>query len=123
MATTIRHRIESIDLLRGAVMLIMAIDHCRDHLLRGHPDPTDLAVTTPLLFFTRWITHFCAPAFVFLAGTSAALAIKGGPDPQTARRWLLRRGLILIITEFTIVNFGLSFDPQFRLLVFEVIAT
>jgi uncharacterized membrane protein len=118
-------RISSIDIARGLVMVIMALDHTRDflHGWSRTNTPTDLAVTTPLLFFTRWITHFCAPAFVFLAGTSAALAIKASPDPRAARRWLLRRGLVLIVVEFTLVNFGLSFDPQFRLLIFEVIAT
>lgn len=70
----IRNRIASIDLLRGLVMLIMAIDHLRDLLHHGHPNPTDLHTTTPVLFFTRWITHFCAPAFVFLSGISAFLS-------------------------------------------------
>jgi uncharacterized membrane protein len=116
-------RISSIDIARGLVMVIMALDHSRDflHGWSRTNSPTDLAVTTPLLFFTRWITHFCAPAFVFLAGTSAALAIKGSPDPRAARHWLLRRGLVLILLEFTLFNFGLSFDPQFRMLIFEVI--
>lgn len=67
-------RIESIDILRGVVMLIMAIDHVRDAQHKGHPEATDLAVTTPILFFTRWITHFCAPTFVFLSGISVYLA-------------------------------------------------
>lgn len=118
-------RISSIDIARGFVMVIMALDHCRDflHGWSRTNSPTDLAVTTPLLFFTRWITHFCAPSFVFLAGTSAALAITGSPDPRAVRRWLLRRGLVLILMEFTLFNFGLSFDPKFRLLIFEVIGT
>jgi uncharacterized membrane protein len=118
-------RIPSIDIARGFVMIIMALDHTRDYLnlwSRTH-SPLDLAVTTPIFFFTRWITHFCAPSFVFLSGVSAALFLTGSQDPRTARRWLLRRGLILIGVEFTLVNFALSFDPQFRLLLFEVIAT
>jgi uncharacterized membrane protein len=118
-------RIPSIDIARGFVMIIMALDHTRDYLhlwSRAH-SPLDLAVTTPIFFFTRWITHFCAPSFVFLSGVSAALFLTGSQDPRTARRWLLRRGLILIGVEFTLVNFALSFDPQFRLLLFEVIAT
>jgi uncharacterized membrane protein len=118
-------RITSIDIARGLVMVIMALDHTRDFLdswSRTH-QPTDLTVTTPLLFFTRWITHFCAPAFVFLAGTSAAIQLTRSTDRRTTRRWLLRRGLILILVEFIIMNFGMSFDPKFRFLVFEVIGT
>jgi uncharacterized membrane protein len=118
-------RLPSIDIARGLVMIIMTLDHTRDflHLWSRTHTPTDLAVTTPIFFFTRWITHFCAPSFVFLSGASAALFLNGSQDPKAARRWLLRRGLILIVLEFTLVNFALSFDPQFRLLIFEVIAT
>jgi len=118
-------RIASIDIARGLVMVIMALDHTRDFLdtwSRTH-QPTDLTVTTPLLFFTRWITHFCAPAFVFLAGTSAAIQLTRSTNPRTTRHWLLRRGLILILVEFTIMSFGMSFDPKFRFLIFEVIGT
>jgi len=74
--TTAKARIPSIDLLCGLVMVIMAIDHLRDLLHFGHPDPTDLHTTTTVLFFSRWITHFCAPTFVFLSGISAFLAGK-----------------------------------------------
>jgi uncharacterized membrane protein len=118
-------RIPSIDIARGLVMVFMALDHTRDFLdswSRTH-QPTDLTVTTPLFFFTRWITHFCAPAFVFLAGTSAAIQLARSTNPHSARLWLLRRGLILIAVEFTIMNFGFSFDPKFRVLIFEVIGT
>ena len=108
-------RIPSIDIARGLVMVIMALDHTRDLLhIHAAQNPTDLATTTPVLFFTRWITHLCAPAFVFLAGTSAWLSLN--------RRFLLTRGIALLLIEFTIVNFGLSFDFRFRLLIFEVIA-
>lgn len=118
-------RIASIDIARGLVMVIMALDHTRDFLdtwSRTH-QPTDLSVTTPLLFFTRWITHFCAPAFVFLAGTSIAIQLARSTNPRSTRNWLLRRGLILIAVEFTIMNFGFSFDPKFPVLIFEVIGT
>ncbi|HEV2355215.1 MAG TPA: heparan-alpha-glucosaminide N-acetyltransferase domain-containing protein, partial [Puia sp.] len=118
-------RISSIDIARGVVMVIMALDHTRDylHLWSRDHQPTDLSSTTPLLFFTRWVTHFCAPAFVCLAGTSASLQLKRSADRRTTRAWLLRRGIILIVLEFTIVDFAFSFDPEFRFLIFEVIAT
>lgn len=113
-------RIPAIDIARGLVMIIMALDHARDYLhVQAAQSPTDLATTTPVLFFTRWITHLCAPSFVFLAGTSAWLYLHGGGD----RRFLLRRGFVLIMLEFTVVNFALFFDIHFRLFMFEVIAT
>ena len=67
------YRIDSIDLLRGLVMIIMALDHTRDFFHREGMtgDPLNLATTTPFLYFTRWITHLCAPIFVFLAGSGA----------------------------------------------------
>jgi uncharacterized membrane protein len=118
-------RISSIDIARGLVMVIMALDHTRD-LLHTHSltqSPTDLSTTTPILFYTRWITHLCAPTFVFLSGTSAWLALEGGQDKRAGRRFLLKRGLVLVLIEFTLVNFGMSFDWHFRSFIFEVIAT
>lgn len=97
------HRIASLDLLRGGVMVLMTLDHCRA-LMGRLGNPTDLATTTPLLFLTRWITHFCAPVFVVLAGLSAALwARKVGPE--RASRFLITRGLWLIFLEATWVSF------------------
>jgi uncharacterized membrane protein len=130
-------------------MVIMALDHTRDLL---HADsltqsPTNLATTTPILFFTRWITHLCAPTFVFLAGTSAWLSLQAaagkgagshrgassntglnansgaGSAISAGRRFLLTRGLVLIAMEFTLVNFGMNFDIKFRYFIFEVIGT
>jgi uncharacterized membrane protein len=115
-------RINSIDFTRGLVMVIMALDHCRD-LLHVGVNPTDLTVTTPLLFFTRWITHLCAPTFVFLSGTSAYLSYKNQNAGLTeSQRFLRSRGLWLIILEFTVIGFALWFDFKFRMFFFQVIA-
>jgi uncharacterized membrane protein len=125
-------RLPAIDIARGLVMIIMALDHTRDYLhIHAAQSPTDLTTTTPILFFTRWITHLCAPSFVFLSGASAWLYLHspapGTPSSadtlRTRRRFLLQRGLVLILIEFTFVNFALFFDVHFRLFIFEVIAT
>ena len=117
-----KRRISSVDLLRGAVMIIMALDHTRDffHFDAQTGNPLDLSTTTPALYFTRWITHFCAPVFVFLSGTSAFL--------QSARKskkelciFLITRGLWLILAEVTIVNLLLTFDIDFSFIALEVI--
>jgi uncharacterized membrane protein len=116
-------RIESIDFLRGVVMILMALDHVRMYFALGtwYVDPTDLASTTPLLFLTRWITHFCAPVFVFLAGTSAFLyGMKKNNVKETA--WfLLTRGFWLIFVELVIVNFAWTFDITYSFRILQVI--
>src|SRR5580658_8387377 len=114
-------RIYSIDLTRGIVMIIMALDHVRDmmHTTSLLHQPTDLNTTTPALFFTRWITHLCAPTFVFLSGTSAFLSMERTNNIRDTRKFLLTRGLWLIVVEFTLVNFGLRFDIHFSVLLFE----
>ena len=118
-------RISSIDIVRGLVMVLMPLDHVRDllHTTSLTQSPTDLATTTPILFFTRWITHLCAPAFVFLAGASAWLSLEASPDKRAGRRFLLTRGLVLIVLEFTLVNFAMNADIRFRFFSFLVIAT
>lgn len=118
-------RIYSIDVMRGIVMIIMALDHVRDmmHVTSITQSPTDLATTTPALFFTRWVTHLCAPVFVFLSGTSAYISFKNKNNTGESRRFLLTRGIWLIILEFTLVNFGLWFDIHFSTFLFDVIAT
>src|SRR4249919_3592245 len=93
--SVLKHRIESIDILRGLIMVIMALDHTRDFFHLGVPSPTNLATTTPMLFFTRWITHFCAPVFVFLSGVSAYLAGTRRSGNQLST-FLIKRGLWLL---------------------------
>jgi uncharacterized membrane protein len=118
-------RIASVDIVRGIVMMIMALDHVRDlmHIDSITQSPTDLATTSPILFFTRWITHLCAPIFVFLAGTSAYLSLKRSNHFPETKGHLLKRGLWLILLEFTVVNFALFFDIGFHTILFEVIAS
>jgi uncharacterized membrane protein len=116
-------RIHSIDFLRGLAMVIMALDHVRDYF---HADlhlhgPMDMQTTTPALFFTRWITHFCAPTFVFLSGISAFKAGEHGRSRPQLSLFLLSRGLWLIFLEITLVTFGWTFDIHYRMLVLQVI--
>jgi uncharacterized membrane protein len=117
-------RINSIDTTRGLVMVIMALDHVRDfmHTTSMSQDPTNLQTSTTLLFLTRWVTHLCAPTFVFLTGVSAYISFKKNNNLSESRSFLLTRGLWLVILEFTFVNFSLWFDIHFRLMIMEVIS-
>lgn len=117
------HRISTIDFTRGLVMIIMALDHVRDllHTTATTQDPTDLSTTTPALFFTRWVTHLCAPTFVFLSGTSAYLSARRSASVTASQRFLRSRGLWLLLLEFTVVNFGLWFNLRFEIIILQVI--
>lgn len=115
-------RISSIDLVKGLAMLIMALDHARDYVhapafLFDAADPTQ---TTLAIFFTRWVTHFCAPAFSFLAGMSAYMVGKRKSKSELSG-FLLKRGLWLVIVELTLVNFGWLFDLNHGTILLQVI--
>ena len=115
-------RIESIDILRGVVMVIMALDHTRDYFHYGSffSNPTDLETTTPFLFFTRFITHYCAPVFVFLAGTSAFLYGSKKTKPELFK-FLITRGIWLIALEIIVNNLIWKFDITYSRTVLQVI--
>ena len=116
-----RQRVAAIDLLRGLVMIIMALDHTRDYFSNYQYDPLDLGHADGPMFFTRWITHYCAPLFVFLSGTSAFLSLGRGRTRKQASLLLLTRGLWLIILELTIIRFGWMFNLDYSLVVVQVI--
>jgi Predicted membrane protein len=87
----VRPRVQSVDIVRGLIMIVMALDHVRDFFHSGAQtfDPLDLTRTNAVLFFTRWITHFCAPTFMFLAGTGAYLQSRRGKSKAAVSRFLL----------------------------------
>jgi uncharacterized membrane protein len=117
-------RLQSVDTVRGIVMVIMALDHTRHFFSNSEYlfDPTDLLRTTPLLFFTRWITHFCAPVFVFLAGTGAYLSLSRGKSLPSLSSFLASRGLWLVFLEiFVISPVGWSFNFSFTITQLQVI--
>ena len=115
-------RIESIDLLRGIVMVLMALDHTRDffHAAALTDDPLNLATTTPELYFTRWVTHFCAPIFVFLSGVSIYLQSQRKTKKELSA-FLFKRGLWLILAEVVIITFAWTFNPFYNFIGLQVI--
>src|SRR5258705_2323331 len=113
-----RTRVDSIDMLRGLVMVIMLLDQSREfvhHDAVNFQEPTNLLTTTPILFFTRWVTHFCAPIFVFLAGTGAYFQLSRGKSKRELSRFLITRGLWLILLEVTLVRLGIFFNVNYSL--------
>jgi uncharacterized membrane protein len=106
----VKARIESIDTMRGAVMLLMTVDHVRFFFSDARFNPTDAALTTVGLFVTRWITHFCAPVFLLLAGIGARLSLGRGRSVRSSSKFLLTRGLWLIFLELTVARFGWQFN-------------
>jgi uncharacterized membrane protein len=104
-------RLVSVDILRGLVMVIMALDHTRDFMSYLRFAPEDMAHTYGALFFTRFITHFCAPVFAFLAGTGAFLSTSRGKSFQQISSFFFTRGLWLVLLELTIIDFAWGFVP------------
>lgn len=122
MNTLTSKRIASIDVLRGIIMVIMALDHVRDylHITGFSQDALEVATTTPILYVTRWVTHICAPMFLFLSGTAVYLqGLKKARNVLSV--FLLKRGLWLVIAQVTVVGFSYTFDPLFRYLPLMVI--
>lgn len=117
-----RCRLDSVDLLRGLVMVIMALDHVREWFTNVRFSPTDLTQATPVLFLTRWVTHFCAPSFVFLAGTAAYLSMSRGKSRKELSVFLLTRGLWLVVLELTLLQwifrFNFDYNDSMSALVF-----
>jgi uncharacterized membrane protein len=110
-------RLASIDMLRGLVIVLMALDHVRDYFTEVRFNPLDLAQTSPELFLTRWVTHFCAPTFIFLAGVSARMVGERCPPAQLSR-FLLTRGLWLVLLELTVINFAWTFSVDYPMGLF-----
>jgi uncharacterized membrane protein len=113
LPSTTATRLGAIDLLRGAVIVLMALDHVRYYLSDARFDPTDPARTTAALFATRWITHLCAPVFMWLAGVGARLSLGRGRDPGSLSRFLFTRGLWLVFLELTVARAAWQFNLDY----------
>src|SRR5262249_45396406 len=122
VAPVSRVRIEAIDVLRGLVMILMALDHTRDFFGATAISPTDLSRTTVALFPTRWITPLCAPVFFLLTGTSAYLTLRRRRGVPALSRLLVTRGLWLIALELTVLRcFGYQFNVDYRVTMLIVL--
>lgn len=123
MENIVNRRIQAVDALRGLVMIVMALDHVRDFV---HNDvklfrPDDLARASTALFFTRWVTHFCAPVFFFTAGVGAWFYLRNGRTPGELSRFLWTRGAWLILLEVTVLRFGYGFSMTEGVLLLTVL--
>jgi uncharacterized membrane protein len=114
-----RPRLEAIDFLRGLVMVLMVLDHMRDYAGAGVVDARD--VRDPVLFLTRWITHYCAPIFVMLSGVAAFLYGNRGRTRGEISRFLVTRGMWLILVELTLVRFAFTFNLDYSFVFLQVI--
>ena len=114
----------SVDALRGAIMIIMALDHVRDFIHRGAmmaQQATNLATTTPILFMTRWVTHFCAPVFMLTAGMGAYFYLQNGRTRPQLAAFLITRGFWLIVLELTLMQLLYNFDISSRYPIFLLV--
>jgi uncharacterized membrane protein len=120
-ASTKRVRLEAVDIVRGVVMILMALDHTRDFFGNTGVNPTDPATTTIPLFFTRWITHFCAPTFFLLTGTGAFLA-RRRKSTRELSWFLFTRGLWLIFLELVVTrDLGWQFNFNYHVVALIVL--
>jgi uncharacterized membrane protein len=116
--TNQRQRIAAIDIIRGAAIVFMMLDHTRDFVHRDGltVDPTDLTTTSPMLFLTRFVTHYCAPVFIFLAGISARIQIDQGQSSAFVSQYLWKRGVFLIALELLVLRPSIWFNFDYILL-------
>lgn len=115
-----RGRVDSVDILRGVAMILMALDHTRDFFGNAAADPTNLATASTALFLTRWVTHFCAPVFFLLTGTGAYLSLRKRSRGELSR-FLLTRGAALVLLELTVTRALLQFNLDYRVTILNVI--
>lgn len=116
----LRQRVDVVDVVRGLIMILMALDHTRDFFGDASASPTNLATTTAALFFTRWVTHFCAPTFFLLTGTGAWLS-RRRRSVNDLSRFLVTRGLWLIVLEVTVMRFFWQFNFDYQVTLLNVL--
>ena len=118
----VKQRIQSIDIVRGIIIIIMTLDHVRDyfHIHAFDTDPLKLDPPDTIVFFSRWITHYCAPTFVFLSGVSAWLAGQKRTKVQLST-FLIKRGLWLVCVDLLIMSFAFSLNPNYNVIILEVL--